>query len=136
MLTKQFLVSASVGPVGFVGVFDTLTGGEVDSDEVKYHPGGMGQTISLGGVKEVGNVVIGRLRNLGDAWLEAQLLGKAGQWAMLIAKQPLDTDGNVWGPPLIYWGTFKRCSPPEHDSNATDAATIELEMTSATVALG
>jgi hypothetical protein len=136
MLTKQFLVHAAIGPLGHVGTFDTFSGGGVDSDEEKWHPGGMGQTITLGGVSEIDNITISRLRVLGDAWLEAQLLGVGGKYPMIVVKYPLDQDGNGWGPPLIYWGTFKRCAPPEHDSNATDAALIELEMTPATVSLG
>jgi hypothetical protein len=56
---------------------------------------------------------------------------------MVIAKQPLDADGNVWGRPLIYLGTHKRCTPPEHDANAgADPAIIELEMTPSYVGIG
>jgi hypothetical protein len=137
MLTKHYAVGVWIDQIGDLGWFDTFTGGGVDSDEVKYHPGAMAQTISLGGTSEVDNVVVGRLYELRrDHPIVGQLLDKCGKVQMVIAKHPLDPDGNAWGRPLVYVGTYKRCTPPEHDSNATDAAIMELELTSAMVALG
>jgi hypothetical protein len=137
-LTKHYDVSAWIDKVGQLGTFDTLTGGGVDSDEVKWHPGGMGETISLGGTSEIENVVIGRIYLLArdHQQFAASSLFYPGRVGMVIVKQPLDGEGNAWGRPIVYIGTFKRCSPPEHDSNATDAGVIEYEMTPAFVGLG
>lgn len=136
-LTKQYDVTAWIDKIGNLGTFDTFTGGGVDSDEVKYHPGAMNETITLGGTSEVENVVIGRLYKLTrDHQVVGPSLFYAGKVGFVIVKQPLDGDGNAWGRPLIYVGTFKRCTPPEHDSNATDPQIIEYEMSSATVGLG
>jgi hypothetical protein len=138
VLTKNYDVTAWLDRVGALGTFDTLTGGGVDSDELKYHLGGMSGVISLGGLSEVDNVVIGRIYLLErDHALVGALLDTPGKVGMVICKQPLDGDGNVWGRPLIYIGTHKRTTPPEHDSNAAaDAALIELEMTPSYVGLG
>lgn len=137
-LTKQYAVSAWLGSLGALGIFDTFTGGGVEADELKYHPGAMSQVISLGGSSEVENVVISRMYQLNrDHTIVGRLLDQPGKTPMLIVKQPLDPDGNVWGRPLIYSGTYRRCTPPEHDSSAAaDIAMIELEMTAATVGLG
>lgn len=136
--TRQYDVTAWIDQVGQLGTFDTLTGGGVDSDEVKWHPGGMNETISLGGVSEIDNVVIGRIYLLerDHAQFLAASLFQVGKVGMVITKQPLDRDGNAWGRPLIYIGTYKRVTPPEHDSNATDAAVIEYELTPQFVGLG
>jgi hypothetical protein len=138
VLTKNYSVTAWLDHLGALGTFDTLTGGGVDSDELKYHLGGMSGVISLGGLSEVDNVVIGRIYLLErDHGLVGGLLDSPGKVGMVIAKQPLDREGNVWGRPLIYIGTHKRTTPPEHDSNAAaDAALIELEMTPSYVGLG
>jgi hypothetical protein len=137
-LTRQYDVSAWIDKVGQLGTFDTLTGGGVDSDEVKYHPGGMGETITLGGISEIDNVVLGRIYLLErdhQQYVAASLF-QVGKVGMVIVKQPLDGEGNAWGRPIVYIGTFKRCTPPEHDSTATDAGIIEYEMTPAFVGLG
>jgi hypothetical protein len=136
MLTKQYALWVWVDGVNFGSSswWDTFTGGGMDSDEVKYHPGSMAEVISLGGTQEVDNCVVGRLYTIGrDDWVVGPLLHRCGKSQMQIAKYSLDRDGNVWGFPLIYLGTLKRCTPPEMDSNATDAAIIELEMSSARV---
>lgn len=138
MLTKNWDVTAWLDQVGPLGTFDTCTGGGVDSEELKYHLGGMSGVITLGGLSEVDNLVIGRIYLLErDHVIVGRLLDVPGKVGMVICKQPLDGDGNVWGRPIIYIGTNKRCTPPDHDSNAgADAALIELEMTPSYVGLG
>jgi hypothetical protein len=86
-----------------LGVFDTLSGGELDSEESKYQPGGMAAEISLGGRKTIGNVTIGQT--------------------------PLDPMGARAGEPLTYTGTLKTVTPPDVDSTGTDAAQLTLEAT-------
>ena len=114
-----------------LGVFDVLTGGETDSDELKYRPGGMAPPLSLGGVVTVGQLIVSRLYRLErDHATVHWLLGRVGQANVVVNKQVLDPDGNAWGKPLVTRGHLKRVTPPEVDSNATgDAATIELEVT-------
>jgi hypothetical protein len=113
-----------------LGTFDTLTGGETDTDELTYRPGGMGPVVSLGGLTTIGQVVVGRLYRLErDHVLVHWLMGRVGKGEAVVSKQPLDPDGNAWGKPLTYRGVLKRVTPPEVDSNSTEAATIELEVT-------
>lgn len=113
-----------------LGTFDSLTGGEVDTDELTYRPGAMGARISLGGVVNVGAVVVGRLYQLERDHLNIHwLMGRAGKADVVVKKQPLDVDGNAFGRPLTYQGKLKRVSPPEVDSEASEAAIIEIEVT-------
>jgi hypothetical protein len=138
MLTKNYDVTVWLDNIGSLGTFDTFSGGGVDSEELKYHLGGMSGVISLGGLSEVDNVVVGRIYLLErDHVIVGPMLDSPGKVGMLVCKQPLDRDGNVWGRPIIYIGTHKRTTPPETDSNAgADAALIELEMTPSFVGLG
>src|SRR5215831_8676509 len=114
-----------------LGTWDKLTGGDIDSDEMTYKPGGMGNRISLGGSTNVANVIVSVLYDLQRIhgivhWLIPQV-GKAN---VVIKKQPLDVNGNVSGMrPITYTGKLKRITPPEVDSEAVDAALLELEMT-------
>lgn len=117
-----------------LGTFDKLTGGEKDSEESKYRPGNMGEPISLGGYTSVGNVTVSRLYKLErDYPLTANLLNRVGKGAVMVAKQSLDVDGNPYGKAIIYRGILKAVTLPEHDSESSDAALIELEISSATV---
>ena len=114
-----------------MGVWDVLTGGETDSDELKYRPGGMAPPVSLGGVVTVGQLIVSRLYRLErDHATVHWLLGRVGKADVVVNKAVLDADGHAFGKPLVTKGVLKRVTPPEVDSNATgDAAVIELEIT-------
>jgi hypothetical protein len=58
------------------------------------------------------------------------LLARVGKATIVVKKQPLDVDGNAGAlRPLTYTGKLKRVHPPEPDSESSDAALLELEMT-------
>jgi hypothetical protein len=59
------------------------------------------------------------------------LISRAGKGTCVVSRQPLDVDGNAYGRPLVYTGTLKAVTPPEVDSESSDAAKIELEITPA-----
>lgn len=114
-----------------LGVFDTIEGGGVDSDETKYRPGGMAPQISLGGFQTVDNVTVGRLYELArDHDLVRWLLGRSGKGRVTVTKQFLDTDGNPYGKPYIYTGTLKTVTPPHGDSNSNDASVWTMVISS------
>jgi hypothetical protein len=112
------------------GVWDKLDGGAIDSEDTKYYPGGMEDPTSLGGRKTTDNVTLGRLYRLerDHGHLNALIVG-TGKSKVTIIKHSLDIDGNVYGSPLVYNGRLKRCTPPTHDSNASGAAMVEIEVT-------
>lgn len=118
-------------PMMPLGTWDKKSGGEVDSEEYKYNPGAMAEPISLGGRRQVGNVTVSRNYRLvrDHQNLMAKLIAGAGKARMTVSQQPLDINGNSFGRPIVYNGTLKRATPPEHDSEGSDAAMIELEMT-------
>jgi hypothetical protein len=112
------------------GIWDKLTGGEVDSEELKYKPGGMARQISLGGSVNVGNVTVSRLYDLTRDHLRlGGWIAGVGRARVIIKKQPLDLNAIAFGPPVTYTGILKMVTPPEVDSEATDAALVELEVT-------
>lgn len=117
------------------GIWDKLSGGEVDSDETKYRPGGLAPEVSLGGQVSVGNVTISRLFTLGrDHPRIKNLFGKVGKAQCVVKKQPLDADGNAFDEPIVYRGKLKTVNTPDVDSESSDAALVELEVsTSGTV---
>lgn len=130
-LEYQYRVTVTIGGEDY-GVFDTMTGGEIDSEETKYKPGGMAPQISLGGSVQVSNVTVGRLYDLGRDHVKVPTLRAGiGRADMIVTKQPLDVDGNVFGKPIIYTGKLKQMTLPDHNSEGSDASKIELEMSSA-----
>jgi hypothetical protein len=115
-----------------MGVWDKLNGGEIDSEESKYKPGGMAPHVSLGGSVEVGNLTLGRLYVLNrDHDLIHWLIGRVGKGSVVANRQPLDVDANAYGRPIVYTGKLKTVTLPEVDSESADPAVVELEITPA-----
>lgn len=135
--TRQdtFLVSVQVQDMSTqkmvdYGVWDKMTGGDLDSQDVQYRPGGMGPPISLGGPRTTNNVTVSRLYRLNrDHTKLAKLLAAVGGGKMTVSKQPLDIEGNTFGRPIVLNGRLKSVKHPDVDSEANAAALIELEMT-------
>jgi hypothetical protein len=110
------------------GIWDKMTGGEIDSEDTKYAPGGMKPQISLGGRVMTGNITVSRLYRLArDHDLAQWLIVRAGKATVKINKQPLDLDGNVYGRPIVYVGKLKRVTFPEVDSESSTAGLLEIE---------
>jgi len=125
----QFAIGVSVDGTD-LGIFDKMSGGEVDSDETTYKPGAMGARISLGGSQNIGVVTLSRLYDLTrDHLIVHWLITRAGKGWVVIKKKSLDVDGNVWGDPLVYTGRLKMVHPPEPDSTSSTEALLELEVT-------
>jgi hypothetical protein len=119
------------GAMHDLGIWDKKSGGEVDSEEGKYKPGAMAATISLGGSKNVGNITVSRLYRLvrDHQNLAQRFITAAGRSNVRLKQQPMDIDANPFGRPIVYNGTLKRVTFPEVDSEGTDAALVELEIT-------
>lgn len=112
------------------GVWDMKTGGQIDSEERLYHPGAMEQPISLGGRRNIENLTLSRLCRVGRDWNMLPTLAAAvGRADVTVQEQPLDFDGMTQGNPFTYRGTLKRVQPPEYNSEGTDEARIEIEVT-------
>lgn len=127
-LQNQYRVTLFVDGTDY-GVWDTLSGGAIDSEETKYSPGGMAPEISLGGRQTTENVTLGRYYDLErDHQTIKTLIGRVGKGDAEIVKQPLDADGNVFGSPITYGGKLKSINPPEHDSMSSDVAMVEAEI--------
>src|SRR5262245_8063251 len=113
-----------------MGVWDVMTGGEGDTDELTYKPGGMAPVVSLGGIVTLGQVVVSRLYRLErDHGRAHWLMDRVGRANVVVNKVVLDANKHAFGKPIVWRGKLKRVTLPEVDSNSTDAATIELEVT-------
>lgn len=133
----QFRIHIRLDPSGAnhdLGVWDTFGGGAVDSDELKYKPGGMAPELSLGGQITVNNFTAQKLFDSEhDQNVIKLLIASVGRKEVVGKKQVLDEDGNVFsdGNALVYRGVLKTFTPPEHDSNSNDAAVGIMEVSSA-----
>jgi hypothetical protein len=125
----QYDVRVSVDGVN-LGTFDKFAGGEVDSEETTYKPGAMAPRIALGGSTNVGNVTVSVLYDLTRIHqIVHWLMSRVGKGTVVVNKQPLDVDGLAYGRPLVYSGRLKQVHPPEPDSEGSDAALLEMEIT-------
>lgn len=128
----QYRASVKIDDTDY-GTWDRVSGGEKDSEEAKFHPGGMAPAVSLGGIATVGNVTVGRLFDAtAQGWIHT-LMDKVGVGKVTVTKQPLDVNKNPYGKPLVYTGMLKQVTPPDHDSESSDASILEIEVSSATV---
>lgn len=113
-----------------LGVFDSFSGGEIDSEEAKYPPGGMAAEISLGGRRTIGNVTVGKYLDRATDWpLVKWLASQVGAARVTIGLTPLAFDASSGGEPLVYGGTLKTVTVPDIDSAGNDVAKLELECT-------
>lgn len=127
MLVSNTRVTAQVGGIS-LGVCAFKGGGQIEAEETKYRPGSMLPQTSLGGPIAVENVTIRRLFDPEMRGLFHTLAAMCGKASMAITSQPLDADGNPEGRPQTYTGILTRVTPPDSNSNAADAAELELEM--------
>lgn len=111
-----------------IGVFSKREGGGTDSEEAKYFPGGMEPQEALGGSPTVDNVTLTKLYRLTDAENVRFLRGRAGKGECTCVDQQLDADGQAFGKPDVWRGKLKMVKAPDRDSNANDAAEIEIEI--------
>ena len=123
------LVTLRVDDIDF-GVWDKKTGGNADSEESKYNPGGMAKEVSLGGRQTHENITLSREFDWGrDLPSLGYLIDRRGRASVTIGQQFLDIDGNARGNPVTATGTLKSVQAPDHDSSGNDEALIELECT-------
>src|SRR5262245_35114024 len=112
------------------GYWDKKTGGEIDSDEVKYYPGASYKPVSLGGRIVPGNITLQRLFDRDDDYPFLQgLIDSVGKARASVTQRPLDLNGNLFGDTRVEWtGIVKRVLIPDVDSESTSAALIEIEI--------
>ena len=146
--TRQdtFLVNLSVenphvpGQMVQWGIWDTKTGGDLDSEERLYYPGGMLPPYSLGGRILPQQVTISRnYRIARDHFHVQQLLDGVGKSNVIISQFPMDKYGHEHTPAIVYRGTLKTVTVPEHNSeSSSDPAMISVVCTidSAPTAVG
>jgi len=112
------------------GIWDKRAGGELDSQETTYYPGAMADRISLGGRVIPGNNTLTRLfRGQRDQDTLGVMFAGVGKALVRVVEQPMDIDGNAYGQPITWNGTLKKVTPPARDSESTNAAMIEIEIT-------
>lgn len=112
-----------------LGIFDTKEGGETDSEETRYRPGGLPEE-SLGGATTVTQITCSRMFRRGrDDELISFMRSKVGGGKVTVKVINEDADGNPISTGETYTGVLKRVGPPEVDSNSSDVAMIEIEIT-------
>jgi hypothetical protein len=110
-------------------IFDTMTGGDIDSEELKYRPGGMAESVSLGGTRSINNVVVGKMFDYGiDLTLAKALSDAVGRATVTVTKIHLDLDKHDVGKRLVYTGKLKNVAFPDVDSESSEAGIMTLEV--------
>jgi len=111
------------------GLWEKKSGGMIDSDDTKIYPGGRQAPQSLGGKQIPENITAVR-----TFFLDRDLpkikgwMNRAGKASVVVKDQALDPDDNVFGAPLVQSGKLKSVTPPERDSEASDAAQVTIEV--------
>lgn len=129
----QYSVTVSLDGVS-LGIFDKMSGGDIDSEETKYKQGAMQGEIVIGGSRTVTNITLSRLYDFDvDNANKSTLIAAVGRGDVVVTKQPLDVDGNTYGTSTVYNGKLKQVTFPDHDSNSSAAGIIEFEVSCATI---
>lgn len=110
-----------------LGVWDTRSGGDVDSD-IARRVTGEGPKVYHGRPNPA-EVTVGRdYERERDHEVARTLETRVGRAPMTVSEQPLDEDGNAWGKPKVWTGKLKSVNTGEYDSDGTDPRMIELTM--------
>lgn len=131
---NQYLITLTVDGEDF-GIWDKTGGGAADSEEQKYQPGGGQPMLSLGGRQTVENVTVSKIFTDAIRLKLPALLQKRGNGQAVVIKQSTDGSYVPNGKPLIYKGVLKAATPPDADSESSDAGLIEVEISSASVSM-
>jgi hypothetical protein len=116
-----------------IGLFETWSGGDGDSDDTPYREGD-GSLTNLGGKQSRDPITIGRLvKPERDVPVYHRLDSKRGKVEAVFTKQYVDDEENPIGKPIIRRGRFKKVTDPEADKNSSDASTFSLELGSNSV---
>ena len=122
------------------GVWDTKTGGDLDSEERLYYPGGMKPPYSLGGRILPGQITLTRnYRIHRDHWRFQELINAVGKSGVQVQVFPMDKYGKEHTPAIVYTGTLKTVTPPEHNSESSSdpgMITVVITVDSAPTATG
>jgi hypothetical protein len=110
-----------------LGVWDKKTGGAIDSDDIKYYPGGMQPPIALGGKKTTDNITLQRNYDRHDDHDKINTILNAVGGIITIAQRPMDPDGNEYGKTVTWAGRLKRVEVPDVDSESTTASLVTIE---------
>lgn len=126
MRANQWLINVTVDGEP-LGIFDSWDGGDGDSDEVKYRPGGGQSELSLGGSTMVTNITVGRLYlRERDHEMARRLYQRRGKARATVSRQPLDDDGLPYGAPNVWQGVLKTVTYPAIDSTSNAASILSL----------
>lgn len=124
---QNYLVTAVVDGQA-LGTFDTFSGGEPAAKEVKHRPGGMGPEVSYATLPSYSAITISRVLEPARDWeLIRSLTQKTGRVTFSCTVQPLDADGNVWGNPKTYNGTFLGIKDGKTDSTSDALRMVEID---------
>lgn len=122
MRDDQFITTCSLkfadGHTLDLGVFDSFSGGEGDSEDTKYNEGG-GSQLALGGRQTRADFTVGRLfKKDRDPDVYRKVDAARGKATLVAKRQPLDDDGNPFGKPITWRGKVKTVTAPDSDSNS------------------
>lgn len=110
-----------------LGVFDTLSGGDVTAEPTKRRSGGMGPLKAYGALPDYDDVTVSRVyERERDHELLRRLRTRVGKANASVSEQPLDEDGAPWGRPTTYTGRLIGLTPGEADSESSDPRMFEL----------
>lgn len=131
---SQSLVTVTVDGAP-LGVFDTRTGGESDSEVAKRHVGGKATQQVYNGLRTVGDVTVSRgYERERDHELARTLEKRCGLASAAVSEQPLDDEGNPWGKPKTWTGKLKSVNTGDYDAASGDPRMIELVIVAEDVA--
>jgi hypothetical protein len=118
-----------------LGVFDSRSGGEVDSEVSKRYVGGQRVQQIYKGLRATGDVTITRgYERERDHELARTLEQRAGLAPMSVSEQPLDDEGNPWGKPKTWTGKLKSVNTGDYDAQSGEPRIIEFVMVAQDVA--
>lgn len=126
----QALIHVDVSGVALDNnAWTSMDGGDLEAQDTKTRPGGMGEELNLGGPTTRSDLTVMR-QYTNDVLhpLIRDLEVACGSATMSVRYTPLDADGNPAGETHTITGKLKGVPKPKWDANAQGAAFLSLVM--------
>jgi hypothetical protein len=119
-------IRVTVDGVAYGDSWATAEGGNLEADDSKTRPGGMGYEVSLGGPASRDDLTVGtQLSDISSTWAK-RLESRVGVGRVKVAITFLSPERGPIGTSATRQGVLKGVNVPDMDSTSSDAGMLEL----------
>jgi hypothetical protein len=120
------LIGVSLDSVTYGGAWKSIEGGDLEADDSKTRPGGMGREVALGGPASRNDLTVAtQFTDIVTTWV-ADFEKQVGVGVIKVSLAWLKPDRTPWPTTYTRIGVLKGSSVPDTDSESSDAGMFTI----------